>query len=76
MLVGYVSNERFVALGDVLFEFRGRNGVIATRSNISGAVYADLEPGHYEVVLGRDGYGTKIVSIELKDGEPQQFRLL
>lgn len=76
MLVGYVSNERYVALGDVLFEFRGADGVVTTRSSISGAVYADIAPGEYEVVLGRDGYGSKIVHMQAREGEPHHFRLL
>ncbi len=76
MLIGYVSNERFVALPDVLVELRGANGVTATRSNISGAVYADIQPGSYEIVLGRDGYGSKISRVELAEGKPVQFRLL
>lgn len=76
MLVGYVSNERYVALGDVLFEFRGSDGVVTARSTISGAVYADIEPGEYEVVLGRDGYGSKIVRTQVSKDHPHQFRLL
>ena len=76
MLVGNVSNEAYVALSDVLFEFRGPRGVVTTRSSISGAVWADLEPGPYEVVLGRDGYGAKIVPMEVLEQEPYHFRLL
>ena len=76
MLVGYVSDERYTALGDVLFEFRGPNGVTTARSTISGAVYADIEPGAYEIVLGRDGYGSKIVETRVRQDEPYHFRLL
>ncbi|MEQ9407531.1 MAG: carboxypeptidase regulatory-like domain-containing protein [Fuerstiella sp.] len=76
MLIGYVSNERFVALADVLFEFRGQNETVTARSGISGAVYADVAPGRYEVVLGKDGYGSKIVTVDLREGQPHQFRLL
>ncbi len=76
MLVGYVSNERFVALGDVNLEFRGQNRVVAVRSNISGAVYANISPGEYEVVLGHDGYGSKIVTMEVITDKPHHFRLL
>ena len=76
MLVGYVSNERYVALADMLFEFR-RDGRAATaRSTISGAVYADIEPGEYEVVLGGPGHGSKIVRMEVRPDQPYQFRLL
>ena len=34
MLIGYVSNERYVALADALFEFRSAEGVV-TASNSS-----------------------------------------
>jgi len=76
MLIGYVSDERYVALGDVLFEFRGESGVVAARSSISGAVYADVPPGDYEVVLGKDGYGSKLTKMTVSESEPHHFRLL
>lgn len=76
MHIGYVSNERYVALGDVLFEFRGQHDVVTARSSISGAVYADIKPGRYEVILGREGYGSKIVTVDVQAGKPYHFRLL
>ena len=76
MLVGYVSNERYVALADMLFEFRRAGRVATARSTISGAVYADIEPGEYEVVLGGPGHGSKIVHMEVRQDQPYQFRLL
>ncbi len=76
MLVGYVSNERYVALADVLFEFRNEAGVTTARSTVSGSVYADVAPGEYEVVLGRDGYGSKIVTMTISETDPYHFRLL
>lgn len=76
MLVGYVSNERYVAIADVLFEFRAADRVVTARSSISGAVYADIDPGSWQVVLGREGYGSKIVTVEVQAGQPYQFRLL
>jgi len=76
MLVGYVSNERYVALSDVMFEFRLERNVITARSTISGAVYADVSPGQYEVVLGKDGFGSKIITIIVSESEPYHFRLL
>ncbi|MFT5326501.1 MAG: N,N-dimethylformamidase [Planctomycetaceae bacterium] len=76
MLVGYVSNERYVALSDILFEFRGTDGVVTARSSISGAVYAEIETGDYEVVFGGDGFGSKIVQMRAREDEPYQFRLL
>ena len=76
MIVGYVSNERYVALADVSFEFRGADAVTCVRSTVSGTVYADLPPGDYEVVLGKDGYGSKIVQMTVTENRPHHFRLL
>ena len=76
MLVGYVSNERYVALADILFEFRSAAGVTTARSTISGAVYADIAPGAYEVVLGGTGFGSKIVQMQASATAPYHFRLL
>ena len=76
MLVGYASNERYVALADVLFEFRRDGAVTTARSTISGAVHAEVSPGEYEVVLGRDGYGSKIITMTVNESEPYHFRLL
>lgn len=76
MLVGYVSDERYIALADVAFEFENESGSVAARSRASGAVYADVTPGPYQVTFVRDGFGAKIVQMEVKEGEPYQFRLL
>ena len=59
MLVGYVSDERYVALCDVVLEFEqeGRSVAVA-RSTPRGAIYADLEPGHYTLewrTMSKDG---------------------
>ncbi|MDA1015027.1 MAG: carboxypeptidase regulatory-like domain-containing protein [Planctomycetota bacterium] len=76
MLVGFVSNERYVAIPEVLFEFRCHGSVTTARSTISGAVHVELEPGDYQVVLGRDGYGSKIVTMTVDPSTPYHFRLL
>src|SRR5437868_1032938 len=76
MLVGYVSDERYVSLPDVMLEFNGKDSVAQTRSSASGSVYADLSAGDYEVVLYKQGYGSKRVRMTAKPGEPYQFRLL
>ena len=77
MLIGYVSDERYVALPDTLLEFTGPAGdVVQARSGASGAVYADLSPGPWGVVLARQGYGSKRVSISVVEGRPCHFRLL
>ena len=77
MLIGYVSDERYVALPDTLLEFTGAAGeVVEARSSASGAVYADLQPGPYEVVLACRGYGSKRVKVSVVEGRPHHFRLL
>ncbi len=77
MLIGYVSDERYVALPDVLLEFQdGRGGSWETRSRASGAVHLDLPPGEYRVVLQKPGYGAKFSRVTVPTAEPHQFRLL
>lgn len=76
MLVGYVSDERYVALADVMLELVGEGGSVEARSRASGAVYADLAPGPYEVTLYKEGFGSKRVKIMVRAGQPYQFRLL
>ena len=77
MLVGYVSNERYVALPDTLLEFTAADGTVSeARSTASGAVHADLAPGEYRVVLYRPGCGQKSVEMTVEPGQPYHFRLL
>ncbi len=75
MLVGYVSDERYVALADVLIEFETVAGSVETRSRASGAIYAELVPGTYLVTLQKHGYGAKRTTVTLTN-QPHQFRLL
>jgi hypothetical protein len=77
MLIGYVSDEAYAALADVQVELRGRNGLcLVCRSAPSGAVYADIPAGAYEICLARPGFGAKRVWKELGYGAPVHFRLL
>lgn len=77
MLIGYVSDERYVAVPEVLCEFIGADGAShEVRSRASGAVYADLAPGEYATVLYKPGYGSKRVALSLPQEEPYHFRLL
>ena len=76
MLLGYVSDERYVALPGVEVELLGPRGSAAIRSRASGSLYADIEPGRYEVVLAKEGYGFKRVHVDLKADQPYQFRML
>src|SRR4051812_26067174 len=76
-LLGYVSDEMYVALPDVLAEFEAVSGKSVTilRSSPRGALRGDLPSGLYRVTLAKDGYGSKTSTVAI-GGEPIQFRLL
>jgi len=77
ILVGYVSDERYVALPDVLLEFQHEGQSIEVRSRASGAVYAPVDVGtRYRVTLYRAGYGAKSVQVTVDAQRPHHFRLL
>ncbi|MBS10100.1 MAG: N,N-dimethylformamidase [Gemmatimonadetes bacterium] len=76
MLIGYVSDERYLALSDVLFEFESGADVVTARSSATGAVRADLTSGAYRVTLKKEGYGGKVVDLKVGDASPYHFRLL
>ncbi len=80
MLIGFVSDEDYVALADVLLEFeRDGNSVATARTTARGAVFADLTPGEYRVTLQKQGYGSKRVRFPTFNPQPStpfHFRLL
>src|SRR5438132_6786800 len=76
MLVGYVSDERYVAVHDVAVVFESSGEMIATRSLANGAVVADVTAGPYRISLAKDGFGSKRVEMMVTPGQPYQFRLL
>ena len=82
MLIGYVSDERYLALSDVALEFRSAantasEGSVLARSTPRGAVHADLAPGNYTVTLVKDGFGPKSVDLQITAAhQPYHFRLL
>jgi hypothetical protein len=78
VLVGWVSDERDVALPDVIVEFeRDGAGACSARSTARGRVFADLEPGRYRATLRRDGFGPKASVLDVGAGRgPVRFRLL
>ena len=77
MLIGYVSDERYVALSDVALEFINAAGQSwAAFSRASGSVHLDLPPGEYRVVLQKAGFGAKFSRVTVPGAGPQQFRLL
>src|SRR5690606_8967536 len=76
--LAYVSDEMYVAIAGVIAEWRSvsTGSVAILRSSPTGAFYAEVVPGSYDVTLARDGYGSKTVQVELTGGQPHQFRLL
>jgi len=76
MLIGYVSDERYVAVANCHLLLENGSIAVATRSCANGAVYADIDPGPYEVSLDRDGFGAKRVRMTVSEGDPYHFRLL
>ncbi|MBO35117.1 MAG: N,N-dimethylformamidase, partial [Verrucomicrobiales bacterium] len=77
MLIGYVSDEKYLALCDVALEFVRGGESVEVRSRATGAVHADLPPGDYSVALQKPGFGPKRVELTVTEGmEPYHFRLL
>ena len=76
MLIGYVSDERYVALPDVLLEFEGGGHFVEARSRATGAVYAELRPADYTVTLQKAGFGNKRSRLTIPSSAPHHFRLL
>jgi N,N-dimethylformamidase len=76
VLVGYVSDEYFAAIPDVLVEFSWPDGSAQARSSASGVVTADLQAGTYQVTLVKPGFSAKRTSLSVRPGHVHQFRLL
>jgi hypothetical protein len=79
MLVGFVSDEMFVAIADAIIEFHnlGSGERFTTRSSASGALALELKNGNYQVYISHKDFGSKISEIEIDSKTtPHQFRLL
>jgi hypothetical protein len=76
MLIGYVSDENYVAVPNAQLEFDNSRSSIAVCSRASGAVHADIEPGRYHVVLSKTGFTAKRLEMDVREGTLYQFRLL
>lgn len=77
MLIGFVSDARYVALSDVVLEFLDTSGrSYETRSRASGSVHLDAPAGEYRVILQKPGFGAKFSTVVLPTIQPIQFRML
>lgn len=78
MLLGYVSDEKYVALPGVRVECVNRHGQSwEFQSRASGAIHGDLPADQYDIVLALPGFGSKRVSgLTLPARQPHQFRLM
>lgn len=77
MLIGYVSDERYVALADVMVEFeKDAETVEVVRSSPRGTIAAAIPEGTYRVTLVKSGYGSKSVNMQVQASQPYHFRLL
>ena len=76
VLIGYVSDEFYVAIPNVEIEFTKGTTSVRTRSRASGSVHADVQPGAYRVYLTRRGFTPKWVDMEVVEGRVHHFRLL
>jgi N,N-dimethylformamidase len=77
MLIGYVSDENYSALADVVVELE-QNGqsCAVVRSSPRGAIHAEVSPGIYRVTLAKPGFGSKRLPATVSEGSVCQFRLL
>ncbi|MBT17403.1 MAG: N,N-dimethylformamidase [Dehalococcoidia bacterium] len=77
MLIGYISDERYLSIPDAQVEFINSSGEsFETRSRASGSVYADLPKGKYDIIIAKSGFGSKRVSLDLPLRHAHHFRLL
>jgi N,N-dimethylformamidase len=76
VLIGYVSDERHLALCDVAVLFENDRLAVSTRSLADGSLRADLPPGDYRVALNKEGFGAKRVQLQLTPGGIHRFRIL
>ena len=77
-VIGYVSDERYVATHDVLVLLEHESlGSVQVTSRADGSVVAPgLPPGSYNVLLRKNGYSPKRANVTLPLATPFHFRLL
>ncbi|HZM04017.1 MAG TPA: N,N-dimethylformamidase beta subunit family domain-containing protein [Candidatus Saccharimonadales bacterium] len=77
MLIGYVSNENYSAIADVIVEFdQDGQRKAQVRSSPRGAIDADIPPGTYRITLAKEGFGSKSTIEQVDPARPLQVRLV
>lgn len=77
MLIGYVSDENYLALAGVSLDFERDGKLFASSfSSATGSVQAEIPRGTYRVTLAKSGYGSKRVTAKLDGKTPFHFRLM
>jgi N,N-dimethylformamidase beta subunit-like, C-terminal len=74
-VLGWVSDERDVAVAGADVELVSGAGRFTTRSTATGAVLVDAPPATYRVAISAAGHGAKWTTATV-GGEPVRFRLL
>ena len=74
MLIGYVSDERYIALHDTQFEIASETLHVETRSRATGEIFADIPPSPYNVTCQKNGYGPKQGQIRQRGLRAAVFR--
>ena len=59
MLIGYVSDDRYVAIPSVKLLFENAERHLATESLADGSVRVDIEPGQWRITINHPGYGSE-----------------
>lgn len=79
-LIGYVSDESFLAIPDALLAFSGPTAWTELRSSADGSVRSEIPPGRYEVAIAHPRFGSKRTVVDVggaeADTQPHHFRLL
>jgi hypothetical protein len=78
-LLGYVSDERYTAIGDASVELirADADDIFVLRSTPAGALYGDVPSGRYRATLGAAGFGSKRCEVEVDPtSRPFQLRLM
>jgi len=77
MLIGYVSDEYYVAIPSAPYVIKTSDGeFISGTSNATGEIHAEIDAGEIEITVNPRGFGPKRVVARFEAINPIQLRLL